>query len=180
VLSLGKFDNDTITEDFDITIKMRKIGKSPVFAEKAIAWTLVPETWCDWTRQRVRWTRGQAETIWKHRNIFKKQQFDFKFVVAFYDMFFMDVVLFFIKIIGATFFFFLFRVDFLYILLFTLILYFGIELFSILTAIILSHRKSELRYLYLFPIMVLIYRPYYAVVRFKAYLDLFLRKKSFW
>ena len=180
MLALGKFDNDTITEDFDITIKMRKIGKSPVFAEKAIARTSVPETWRDWTRQRIRWTRGQVETIWKHRNIFKKQRFDSKFVLAFYDMFLMDVALFFIKIIGAAYFIFLFRMEFLYILSFALFLYFGMELVSILTAIILSHRKSELRFIYLFPIMILIYRPYYAVVRFKAYLDLFLRKKSFW
>lgn len=71
--SLGRYDKDTITEDFDVTIKMRKLGKRLAFSEKAIAWTFVPETWRDWIRQRLRWTRGQAETLWKHGNIFQKR-----------------------------------------------------------------------------------------------------------
>ncbi|MGB9915107.1 MAG: glycosyltransferase family 2 protein [Candidatus Bathyarchaeales archaeon] len=74
VEQLGQYDKDTITEDFDITIKMRKLGKRLVFAENAVAWTFCPETWRDWIRQRLRWTRGQVETLNKHRDIFFKEE----------------------------------------------------------------------------------------------------------
>ncbi len=52
VQSLGEYDRDTITEDFDITFKMRKLGKRLAYAEKAISWTFSPESWRDWRRQR--------------------------------------------------------------------------------------------------------------------------------
>lgn len=55
VRALGEYDMDTITEDFDITLKVRKLGKRLVFADKAVSWTFAPENWRDWRRQRIRW-----------------------------------------------------------------------------------------------------------------------------
>ena len=81
-LSVGGYDKDTITEDFDLTIKMRKLKGRIHFAGEAVSWTFAPDTWNAWRRQRVRWTRGQIETFNKHKNIFLKQRFSLSLVMA--------------------------------------------------------------------------------------------------
>ena len=177
---LGQYDKDTITEDFDITIKMRKLGKRLVFAENAIAWTFCPETWRDWIRQRLRWTRGQVETLKKHSDIFSKKNFDFRFVAALYDMLLMDVILLFIRFLWLFFIIAFLQATFVYVLLLSMILYMGMEFLTIITAGLLSPRKEDLRKAYLAPLVVLFYRPYYAVVRMKAYVDWLLKRQSRW
>ena len=178
--SLGRYDKDTITEDFDVTIKMRKLGKRLVFSEKAIAWTYVPETWRAWIRQRIRWTRGQVETLWKHRDIFQKRKFDILFVLAIYDMLFMDVILLFARISWFICLVYVFKTSFVYISLLSIILYLGIEFMLGITAGLLSPRKHDLKKLYLAPVFVIFYRPLYSIVRIKAYVDWLLKKKSRW
>ena len=69
IVQIGRYDRDTITEDFDVTIKIHKAGQV-AFAPKALAWTNCPETWGAWIRQRTRWARGEMETLSKHRNMF--------------------------------------------------------------------------------------------------------------
>ncbi|MBC7130551.1 glycosyltransferase, partial [Candidatus Bathyarchaeota archaeon] len=180
VESLGRYDVDTITEDFDVTVKMRKLGKRLVFSEKAIAWTIVPETWRAWIRQRIRWTRGQAETLWKHRDVLLKRKFDLRFVLAVYDMLFMDIILLFIRFSWLLCIGFLFRVTFIYIILLSLIVYLVIESLMVITAGLLSPRKQDLKYVYLVPVMVMFYRPIYSIVRLKAYFDWLLKRKIQW
>lgn len=177
---LGQYDKDTITEDFDITIKMRKLGKRLVFAENAIAWTFCPETWRNWIRQRLRWTRGQVETLKKHSDIFSKKNFDFRFVAALYDMLLMDVILLFIRFLWLFFVIIFLQATFVYVLLLSMILYLGMEFLTIITAVLLSPRKEDLRKVYLAPLVVLFYRPCYAVVRIKAYVDWLLKRQSRW
>lgn len=43
-------------EDFEITLRLRKLGYRVAFVRSAIASTLVPETLLHWTRQRRRWS----------------------------------------------------------------------------------------------------------------------------
>ncbi|MGD2200678.1 MAG: glycosyltransferase family 2 protein [Candidatus Bathyarchaeota archaeon] len=180
VTSIGGYDRDTITEDFDITFKMRKLGKRLAFAENAISWTFAPERWEDWRRQRIRWTRGQAETIWKHRNLFAKEGFDLKLVAAVYDMFFIDVIVLLIRFIWMIALPIIYLPTYPYVMLLSIVMYFIMELFTIITAGLLSPRKGDLRYVYLTPIIVLFYRPYYALVRFWAYLTWLFKLESRW
>jgi len=177
--SLGSYDMDTITEDFDVTLKMRKLGKRLVFAEKAMAWTFVPETWGSWRRQRIRWTLGQVESLWKHRNIFRKMGFDLRFVVAAYDMVIMDMVL---LLIRLTWFFTLIHLSLLtisYIVVSMLAAYMVLETVMALTAVFFSPRK-EFSKILLTPIVVLFYRPIYAFIRIEAYLKWLLGLGTTW
>ena len=178
--TLGEYDSDTITEDFDITFKMRKLGKRLAFAENAIAWTRAPDTWGDWKRQRIRWTRGQAETLWKHRNLFGKRGFDLRFVIATYDMVVIDVLLLAIRYIWLIFLPLLNLSTFPYVMLTSLILYLLMEITTIITAGILSPRKGDLKYVYLAPLMVVFYRPYYSLVRLWAYFGWLLKWEIRW
>jgi hypothetical protein len=54
------------------------------------------------------------------------------------------------------------------------------ELNGIITAGLLSPRKGDLKYAYLAPLMVVFYRPYYALVRLWAYIGWFLKRESHW
>ncbi|MBC8223271.1 hypothetical protein H8E65_01675 [Candidatus Bathyarchaeota archaeon] len=54
------------------------------------------------------------------------------------------------------------------------------ELFTIVTAGLLSPRKEDLEYAYLTPVMVLFYRPYYAFVRIWAYISWVMKLESRW
>jgi len=180
---LGFFDRDTVTEDFDMTVKLRKVKGRVLFASEAISWTSAPGTWRKWINQRIRWTHGQLATLWKHRDAFKKQRFSLPFVTALYDMIFMDLVMLFIKFswIGVLFYLYwpnILALIYLSILSFTF--YLSSELFTGLTAGILSPRKSDLKHLYLLPLIILFYRPFYGLIRLKAYVDFFLKRQVRW
>ncbi|MFQ6075796.1 MAG: glycosyltransferase, partial [Candidatus Bathyarchaeia archaeon] len=180
VKSLGEYDKDTITEDFDITFKMRKLGKRLAFADKAVSWTFAPETWRDWRCQRIRWTRGQAETLWKHRNLFRRRGFDLRYVAAVYDMLFMDIIVLFMRFIWLFYLIFFYQPTLPYVMLLSILLYMAMEFITIASAGILSPRKGDLKNAYLVPIVVLFYRPYHALIRLRAYLDWMLKRESRW
>ena len=180
VRSLGEYDKDTMTEDFDITFKMRKLGKRLYFVDKAISWTFVPETWKDWRRQRTRWTKGQAETLWKHRNVLFEKGFDVRFVAAVFDMLLLDVIVLFMRLTWFGYLLFFYSPTFIYITIFSFMLYMILELVAFVTAGLLSPRKGDLKSIYLLPIVVLFYRPYYSLIRMKAYLEWVLRRESRW
>ncbi|MBS7614224.1 glycosyltransferase family 2 protein [Candidatus Bathyarchaeota archaeon] len=180
VYSIGEYDKDTITEDFDMSFKMRKLGKKLYFEDKAISWTFAPESWKNWRRQRIRWTKGQAETLWKHRNVMFKKGFDVRFFMAFFDMLFMDIILLFMRFGWFNYMLFTYQTRFIYILIFSFMIYMVFEFITIFTAGVLSPRKKDLKKIYLVPVVVLFYRPYYALIRLKAYFDWMLKKKSQW
>jgi len=170
VRSLGNYDTDTITEDFDITFKMRKLGRRIVFNEKAIAWTFVPETWKEWLRQRRRWTRGQAETLWKHRNLFSRSGFNLVSVLAVYDMLLIDIVVLFIRTAWLLVLVFRYAGTLAYVSLLMFIMYTVAEVYTYLVAWLISPRKEPFRRVLLAPLMVLVYRPIYSLVRVQAYI----------
>ncbi|MCW4049534.1 MAG: glycosyltransferase [Candidatus Bathyarchaeota archaeon] len=180
VVSLGGYDPDTITEDFDITFKVKKLKKNIVFGHKAIAWTFAPETWRDWKRQRVRWTRGQAETLWKHRNVFSGSGFGLVYVVSVYDMVFMDIGVLFTRTVWMLVLILQYADTLPYVALLMFIIYYLMELFSVFAANLLSPRKEKLNFLFLALVMVFIYRPYYSLIRLKAYLDWALKQEKKW
>jgi len=169
--SLGLYDPDTITEDFDITVKIHKSKMKVKFAYKAIGWTVVPEGWREWIKQRTRWTAGQLQTLIKHRNVFFSRYFGIVGLVATPDMLFMDMILLFVRtvwLIALP----LFYLNILHILsLLIFLFYLFNELLIILAAALLSPKKRDLIYLPLTPIVVLFYRPFYGLIRMKAYFD---------
>jgi len=180
VRSLGEYDKDTITEDFDLTFKMRKLGQRLFFADKAVSWTFAPEKWKDWRRQRTRWTKGQVETLWKHRNVLLERGFDARFAVAIFDMVLVDIVVLFLRFVWYGYLLLFYQPTFLYVTVFSVFLYMILELVAFVSAGLLSPRKGDLKNIYLLPAVVLFYRPYYSLVRLKAYFDWIFRRESRW
>lgn len=62
------FDPQTLTEDFDITVKILRAGYE-VRTSDARVYTEAPGSLCDLYSQRLRWYRGNYMTILKHRGI---------------------------------------------------------------------------------------------------------------
>jgi cellulose synthase/poly-beta-1,6-N-acetylglucosamine synthase-like glycosyltransferase len=62
----GGITADTVAEDADLTIAIRRFGWRIGYDEEAIAWTEAPETPAQLIRQRFRWTFGTLQSFWKH------------------------------------------------------------------------------------------------------------------
>lgn len=68
------YDPDTLTEDFDLTVKALKAGYA-VRATDATCYTEAPSRWHDLYKQRLRWYRGNFTTLLRHRDVFSNARF---------------------------------------------------------------------------------------------------------
>lgn len=62
----GGITADTVAEDADLTIAIRRLGWRISYDEEAIAWTEAPEKPSQLIRQRFRWSFGTLQSFWKH------------------------------------------------------------------------------------------------------------------
>jgi len=65
---VGGFASDTLAEDQDLTLRVRRLGHKIGYEERAIAWTEAPDTLRALARQRFRWAYGTLQCMWKHRD----------------------------------------------------------------------------------------------------------------
>ena len=65
LMQCGLYDRDTITEDFDLTIKVAK-GGGKIVAIPAITYTECPTTVKGFYKQRIRWYAGVFQGLLKH------------------------------------------------------------------------------------------------------------------
>jgi biofilm PGA synthesis N-glycosyltransferase PgaC len=178
---VGFFDKDTITEDFDLGIKIFKTKGRVEFLANAIAQTYCPNNWTEWIQQRIRWSHGQFTTLLKHRDVVTGSSvYPALFILGIIDMMFMDIVLLFVRMISLIYIFFVFQQSLLYPLIFIAMIYFANEVIVIITAALFSSHKSDLKYVYLAPVMIFVYRPLYAFVRFYAYFISIFKKEIKW
>jgi cellulose synthase/poly-beta-1,6-N-acetylglucosamine synthase-like glycosyltransferase len=66
---MGDYDKDTLTEDFDATIKVLKTGSVVQARPEAVAYTQAPRSLPDFYRQRIRWYSGNFQTFKKHVDV---------------------------------------------------------------------------------------------------------------
>lgn len=64
----GGFSADTLAEDQDLTLQIRKRGYKIGYEESAIGWTEAPQTLRMLAKQRFRWAFGTLQCLWKHRD----------------------------------------------------------------------------------------------------------------
>ena len=68
VREAGGFSDDTLAEDQDLTLAIRRRGYKIAFADDAIALTEAPDTFRALANQRFRWSFGTLQCMWKHRD----------------------------------------------------------------------------------------------------------------
>lgn len=66
LIKVKGFKTDTMTEDFDIVLELRRLGYHTRMNPSAVMYTEVPQTIRKFVRQRIRWGRGTVQVIRKH------------------------------------------------------------------------------------------------------------------
>ncbi|MDU8929824.1 glycosyltransferase [Alisedimentitalea sp. MJ-SS2] len=72
VRDAGRYCNDTMTEDADLTVAVNRFGYRVTYEEKAVAYTEAPESVSQLLTQRLRWSLGMFQTSWKHKGAFRQ------------------------------------------------------------------------------------------------------------
>ena len=71
----GGFTDQTLAEDADLTLTIRRMGYSIVYEDEAIALTEAPDTVRGFVRQRYRWMFGTMQAAWKHRDTLFRRRY---------------------------------------------------------------------------------------------------------
>lgn len=69
VIEAGGYPSDTVAEDTDLTLALRRRGYLIRYDEHALAYTEAPESVAALARQRIRWAFGTLQAAWKHRDV---------------------------------------------------------------------------------------------------------------
>jgi cellulose synthase/poly-beta-1,6-N-acetylglucosamine synthase-like glycosyltransferase len=89
----GGINADTVAEDADLTIGIRRLGWHVDYEEEAIAWTEAPETPGILIRQRFRWTFGTLQSFWKHSGTLFRPRYGTLGLVALPNIFIFQLLL---------------------------------------------------------------------------------------
>jgi cellulose synthase/poly-beta-1,6-N-acetylglucosamine synthase-like glycosyltransferase/spore germination protein YaaH/peptidoglycan/xylan/chitin deacetylase (PgdA/CDA1 family) len=91
--AVGGITADTVAEDADLTIAIRRLGWRVTYDEEAIAWTEAPETPGQLIRQRFRWTFGTLQSFWKHSDTLFRPRYGTLGCVALPNIFVFQILL---------------------------------------------------------------------------------------
>jgi peptidoglycan-N-acetylglucosamine deacetylase len=91
--SHGGFSRDTVAEDTDLTLTLRRHGWKILYDEDAIGYTEVPETVESLIRQRFRWTFGTIQAVWKHRDVLGRKRYGSLGWIALPNIFLFQILL---------------------------------------------------------------------------------------
>lgn len=89
VIAAGGYLHETVGEDMELVLRLRRLGYEQKgrhhvsFVPDPVAWTEVPETLRVLGRQRDRWHRGLADTLWRHRAVAFNPRYGAMGLVAF-------------------------------------------------------------------------------------------------
>ncbi len=80
--ALGGFKNDTLVEDFDMCIRIHRLGFHVRSDVESVVRTVAPGL-SGWWRQRTRWFRGGIQLLRKHSDMVFNQDYSFLGMVMF-------------------------------------------------------------------------------------------------
>ena len=75
VIDVGGYLHDTVGEDMELVVRLHRHYRDKGekyrvrFLPEPVCWTEVPESWSTLGKQRNRWQRGLADTLWRHRKM---------------------------------------------------------------------------------------------------------------
>lgn len=68
IVKAGLFETDTLSEDFDVGLRLRKMGYR-IIMSRAVMHTHVPQSLSGIAKQRIRWGKGTVQVIRKHKDM---------------------------------------------------------------------------------------------------------------
>jgi cellulose synthase/poly-beta-1,6-N-acetylglucosamine synthase-like glycosyltransferase len=160
--AIKKFEEGTLTEDFDTSMRILERGYRIIMASDAICYTQVPLSISDLIKQRIRWQQGGLEVFSKHS--FHKKRFlvslewIFLFLFGFYALFGKILAMFAIPLLTVSNDYFLSLLFIICFFVYSLLIY-GI-LFSIV-----AHYSHDKRAILAVPLFVIYY---YTIVLYSV------------
>ncbi len=91
IIAAGGFTHETLAEDADLTLSIRRLGHSIVYEDRALALTEAPDTVRGFIRQRYRWMFGSMQAAWKHRDALLRRRYGALGFVALPNVFIFQV-----------------------------------------------------------------------------------------
>ncbi|MGM0588902.1 MAG: glycosyltransferase [Bacteroidota bacterium] len=110
VMRVGGYLHDTVGEDMELVVRLHRYHRDhriPYrirFLPEPVCWTEVPEDWEVLGRQRNRWQRGLADTMWRHRGMLLNPNYGRLGLVAMPFFFFLETFGPVLEVIGYTYF----------------------------------------------------------------------------
>jgi len=175
---IGFYDRDTITEDFDITVKVLKTGKVVQALSDAYVYTEAPTTWKDFYKQRIRWNKGTFQTLIKHKNVFGNPRFGFVHNLAFPYVLLSMLFIPFASVVSIV------------SIIVAVVTGFGLSVLSVMAGFILLHAtysflaiqmdNEDLKLLVLSPLFVVGYKEVLNFIKIKSFIDILFKKEAKW
>jgi peptidoglycan-N-acetylglucosamine deacetylase len=178
LLERGEYDNNTLTEDFDTTIKVLKTGRAVQASSLAASYTDAPESLSGLYKQRVRWNRGNLQTLMKHRDIITNSRYGMLQKYGYPLVFLTMITLPFLSVMVAGFIVLAILNGQWFFILVTFLIFVALE--AILTAIAVIMDDEEWRLILIAPLMVVGYKHLIDIFTIKSVLDVLFRKNLKW
>jgi biofilm PGA synthesis N-glycosyltransferase PgaC len=156
----GNYDKDTLTEDFDLTIKVLKAYGAVGASSTATAFTEVPPSTKALYKQRLRWTMGIYQVMFKHRDAFSNARYGYLQKIVF-PLLLLSFIMPFAGFVALAAGIVLILSGGLKIFLEMIAIFFLVQLFVVLLSISLDRNDYSLAW----------YTPFF-VIGYKQYLDL--------
>ena len=194
VVEIGGYSLESDTEDLDLVVRLHRHMRRQrrkyrvVFVPDPVCWTEVPEKISVLRRQRARWHRGLAQSLWSNRGVLFNPRYGTLGMVAFPHAFFFEMLGPLIEILGyiaiiVSFFLGILNLQF-FLLFFAVAVLYGV--FLSIAAVLLeeiSFRRYpgwiDLSKLIVFGILENFgYRQMLALFKLKALWDVVLRRRG--
>lgn len=111
VQEVGGYLHDTVGEDMELVVRLHKHFRqkneeySIRFLPEPVCWTEVPEDWNVLGKQRNRWQRGLADTLWRHKDMLFNPKYGRLGLLAMPYFFFVEMLGPVIELVGFIYFF---------------------------------------------------------------------------
>lgn len=107
MIEAGGYLHETVGEDMELVARLRRTARESRsstqrvdFIPDPVAWTEVPETWRALGRQRDRWHRGLADTLWRHRKVLLNPRYGALGLVVFPYFAFVELIAPVVEVVG--------------------------------------------------------------------------------
>jgi len=188
----GLFSTNTMTEDFDKSMKVQTMGQVISFAEKSYAHSFCPNNWKTWITQRTRWSHGHLHTLIQNRNILFSSRCRLGLRLALFDTWFTDVILTFLFFAGLIVLGLYFGVEiiqngvtdmiveFVSVMILMFFIYFVLDVMVFFHSRKSSEHPQHVKMIYLIPVMMFFYRPLLKVIVLRGFIKAMLGKDIKW
>ncbi len=178
LLERGEYDRDTLAEDFDTTVKALKTGRAVQASSYAMSFTEAPENVAGLYKQRLRWNRGNLQTLMKHRDIISNSRFGMLQKYGYPLVFLTMITLPFLSIVVASFIILALLNGEWFFILITFLIFVALE--AILAAIAIVMDEEDWKLVLLSPFFVVGYKHLIDIFTIKSVIDVAFRRNLKW